>query len=334
MRQSSFALCVAAVVQFACGASAPFSSSASVGSGERSVEGSGRVPASGTLTAGIWDDSLNFERFAAFRDGQSSPLVDFTATEQQAAAAASRAPTNALDIAVVIDTTGSMSDEISWLKAEVAALAADVATAHPGAPQRWALVHYRDDGDEYVVRHIDFTTSVSDYRTSLTPLAAGGGGDFPEAPERALAQAVRLSWSRTPSTAKLVFWIADAPPHDDDVAPFSAAVRALRDRGVHVYPVASSGIDERTEYAMRASAQLTMGRYLFLTDDSGVGGPHKEPSIPCFVVTKLNHAVERAIASELAGSRVEVDPARVIRTVGNPEQGRCALGDGAVAHLF
>ncbi|MBL8917292.1 MAG: VWA domain-containing protein [Myxococcaceae bacterium] len=331
----SLLLLFSAAIHLGCG-SAPFS-----GTGERAATSAASAPvakgsgvSAGTLTAGIWDDSLNFDRFTAFRDAQSSPLVDFTAAEQQAAAGASRTATTALDIAVVIDTTGSMSDEIKWLKAEVAALSADVATTHPGAQQRWALVHYRDDGDQYVVRHDDFTANLSDYRSSLSPLAAGGGGDFPEAPERALAQAAQLSWSSAPSTAKLVFWIADAPPHDDDVAPFSAAVRALRDRGVHVYPVASSGIDERTEYAMRASAQLTMGRYLFLTDDSGVGAAHKEPSIPCYVVTKLNHAVERVIASELAGTRVEVDPAKVIRTAGNPEQGRCALGNGAVAHLF
>lgn len=288
----------------------------------------------GTLTAGIWDDSLNFDLFSTFRDSQSSPLVDLTAAEQQAAATATRSPTSALDIVLVIDTTGSMTDEIDWLKTEFAALVAQVAAAHPGVQQRWGLVHYRDDWDEYVVRHADFTTDTADYQAVLNTLAAGGGGDFPEAPERALARAASLSWSPSPSTAKLVFWLADAPPHDDDVASFSTAVRALRDASVHVYPIASSGIDERTEYAMRASAQVTMGRYLFLTDDSGVGAAHKAPSIPCFVVTKLNHAVLRVIDSELAGTRVAVDPTKIIRSVGNPVDGRCALGTNQTALLF
>ncbi len=63
-------------------------------------------------------------------------------------------------------------------------------------------------------------------------------------------------------------------------------MRAARSLDVHIYPVASSGVDELTELTMRSAAQLTGGRYLFLTDDSGVGGAHMEPSIPCYFVTK------------------------------------------------
>jgi hypothetical protein len=288
----------------------------------------------GTLTAGIWDDSLNFELFTAYRDAQKAPLADFTAEEQLAAAQASRSVATALDITLVIDTTGSMGDEISWLKTDFTAIASDVTAAHPGVPVRWGLVHYRDDGDEYVVRQADFTASVAAYQAGLAALGAGGGGDFPEVPERALAQAAQLSWDATSATGKLIFWIADAPPHDGQASAFSAAVRSLRDSGVHIYPVASSGIDERTEYAMRASAQLTLGRYLFLTDDSGVGDTHKTPSVPCYVVTKLSQAVERVVASELAGRPVAVEPQQVVRAVGGPVYGACTLQDGHMAHLF
>lgn len=290
----------------------------------------------GTLTAGTWDDTLNYPLFTAFRDAQQNRLADFTGTEQDAAtaAAANRAPTSALDVVLLVDTTGSMGDEITWLQTEFRAIADSVQAAHPGVPQRWALVHYRDDGDDYVVRHLDFTGDRASFQAALAALSANGGGDFPEAPDQALERAATLSWDGAATTAKLVFWVADAPPHDAAVARFSASVRALRDRGVHLYPVASSGIDVRTEYAMRASAQLTMGRYLFLTDDSGVGESHLEPSVPCYVVTKLNHAVERVIASELAGSRVVVDPAQVIRSVGNPVDGQCALESGGRATIF
>jgi Mg-chelatase subunit ChlD len=329
-------LCVIGCLPFlACGAaSPPASSSERTGGGGTSSVGSGNGTAAGTLTAGIWDDSLNFELFKTYRGTQTNRLADFTDAEQSAAAATQRTPATRLDIAVVVDTTGSMGDEIEWLQTELKAIADDVAAAHPGVPQRWALVHYRDEGDDYVVRFDDFTSSVSSFQLALAKLEAGGGGDFPEAPDQALAQAAALSWDVSGDTAKLVFWVADAPPHDGRAAEFSTTVRALQSKGAHVYPVASSGIDTRTEYAMRASAQLTLGRYLFLTDDSGVGGAHLEPSIPCYVVTKLNHAVERSIDSELAGARVEVDPAKVIRTVGSPMNGQCALQGGTVAQVF
>ncbi|MBL8951730.1 MAG: VWA domain-containing protein [Myxococcaceae bacterium] len=313
-----------------CGMSS--TSAARFGGGGSSTIGEG---AAGTLTAGIWDDSLNFELFTAYRDGQQGArLAELTPEEQAAAATETRGTTSALDVAFVVDTTGSMGDEIGWLKAEIKQLAADISAAHPNVPTRWGLVHYRDVGDDYVTRHVDFTTSVTAYQTSLDGLAPGGGGDFPEAPAAALAKAGTLQWGTAASTAKLIFWVADAPPHDNEAGEFTAAVRGLKSQGVHVYPVASSGIDERTEYAMRAAAQLTLGRYIFLTDDSGVGGQHKEPTIPCYVVSKLNHAIERSIDSELAGTRVELDPTKVIRSVGAPVDGKCSLDSGVVAHLF
>ncbi len=305
------------------------SGSASSGSGT----GSGTVPA-GVLTAGVWDDNLNFGLFKAYRDGLTQKLADFTPAEQDAAAAVVRSPKASLDVALVIDTTGSMGDEITYLQAEFTAISEAVQVQFPGVPQRWAVIAYRDTTDTYVIKGADFGTSVGWFQTQLNALSASGGGDFPEAPDQALAYASQLSWNPDPDAAHLAFWVADAPPHDDKAAPFSAAVRALATAGVHVYPVASSGIDEATEYAMRATAQLTQGRYVFLTDDSGVGGSHKEPSIPCYAVTHLDRAIVRAVGSELAGSALDVDPTDLVRTVGDPENGTCTLSSGAVAQMF
>ncbi|MCP4247404.1 MAG: VWA domain-containing protein, partial [bacterium] len=73
----------------------------------------------------------------------------------------------------------------------------------------------------------------------------------------------------------------------------------------------------------RMAALLTMSQYLFLTDDSGIGGPHAEPHIPCYVVERLDTLLFRMIATELAGHRVEADPEGSLRVVGNPVQGVC-----------
>jgi hypothetical protein len=290
--------------------------------------GDGQV-AAGTLTAGTWDDNLNFAFFETYRDGLglTDGIPSFTAEEQTAAnvASQSRTPKGSLDIALVIDTTGSMGDEISYLKAEFSAIAASIATRYPGVPQRWALIAYRDVVDDYIWKGVDFGTSASWLQQHLDPLVADGGGDFPEAADQALAQAVQLSWNPDAATARIVFWVADAPPHTTDMPAFASAIESLRDEGVHVYPVAASGIDAATEYTMRASAQLTLGRYVFLTDDSGVGDTHEVPEIPCFVVTKLDYAMKRVVASELSGTIDPVDTADVLRTVGSPTNGSCAL---------
>ena len=131
----------------------------------------------------------------------------------------------------------------------------------------------------------------------------------------------------------MAFLIADAPPHPEAVGDYLGAVDALRPLGVRLYPVAASGVDPEAEYLMRLGAEATLGRYLFLTDDSGLGDPHAEPHIPCYQVQKLNTLIGRMIASELSGTRVPADPTQIIRSVGDPEGGVCQLPGGEEAKL-
>ena len=85
---------------------------------------------------------------------------------------------------------------------------------------------------------------------------------------------------------------------------------------------------------MRTAAELTGGRYLFLTDDSGVGGSHKEPTIPCYFVTKLDTAIVRMVDIELSGKYREPDADEILRTGGNPTSGACTLGSGDTVLVF
>ncbi len=52
-----------------------------------------------------------------------------------------------LDLAFVIDATGSMGDEIEYLKNEVDGIASDVKAKFGNVPIRYALIVYRDHGD-------------------------------------------------------------------------------------------------------------------------------------------------------------------------------------------
>jgi hypothetical protein len=297
-----------------------------------------QVPA-GTLTAGAWDDNRNLDHFLDYRadllDQGMRGMLGFSVEDHEAAQelAVPRAHTS-LDISLVIDTTGSMGDELRYLQTEFLAISAQIEATYPAAEQRWSLVVYRDVGDEYTARQFDFTTDPVAFRGSLAAQAAGGGGDFPEAPEAAFQNMNQLDWRNDDATARLAFWVADAPHHDYNASALREAIQTAQDQGVHIYPVASSGVDELTELTMRSAAQLTGGRYLFLTDDSGVGGAHKEPSIPCYFVTKLDAAIQRMVDIEMSGAYHEPASAEILRAGGDPQNGACQLQSGSTVLVF
>jgi hypothetical protein len=74
---------------------------------------------------------------------------------------------------------------------------------------------------------------------------------------------------------------------------------------------------------MRQMAAFTLGQYIFLTDDSGVGGGHAEPHIPCYEVRLLHTLMLRVIQSAVEGAWVGGDADEVIRSVGFNENGAC-----------
>jgi len=260
-------------------------------------------------------------------DLTSQAVVASAATVKLTLAQTARPAVPALDLAFVVDTTGSMDDELSYLQTELDDIVSGIATQFPGISQRWGLVVYRDQGDAYVVRPFDFTSDLATFRQNLAAQSADGGGDEPEAVDQALAAANQLSW-RAGAVARVQFWIADAPHHLGREAAVVSALHGAVAKGVHIYPVAASGISDLGEFTMRTAAEVTGGRYLFLTDDSGIGGSHEEPHIPCYYVTTLESAMRRMVATELTGAYVAPTASEIIRTGGDPQSQLCTLSDG------
>lgn len=299
------------------------------------------LPQAGQLTAGVWDDNRNFDFWKPYLQKMTARSQDngmFSEQELVSARAESLAqqtPHSELDVQLLLDTTGSMGDELEYLQSEFDAIAAQLKTRFPNVTPRWSLVVYRDKGDEYVTRAFDFTADTARFRQNLRAQSAAGGGDTPEAVVEGMTKGLAQSWRSASNVAKLSFWVADAPAHPGEGRALAAAVRDAKKKGVHVYPVASSDTDDTAEYQMRATAQMTGGRYVFLTNDSGVGNSHAEPHIPCYNVTRLDHAIVRMISVELAGKYVEAESNQVVRQVGRPNKdGKCQLSSGLLVASF
>lgn len=201
------------------------------------------------------------------------------------------APSENIDVMFAIDTTGSMGDELSYLQSELKdVMRRSREESGRSLDMRLSVNLYRDEGDDYVVKSFPFRSNVGDAISDLESEGAAGGGDFPEAVDQALADAIDGHEWRSSAAARLLFLVLDAPPHTDQdvMSRYRDAVKAAAEKGVRIVPVTGSGIDKKTEYLMRASGIATGGTYTFLTDHSGIGGSHIEPTIGDYDVQYLN----------------------------------------------
>lgn len=204
-----------------------------------------------------------------------------------------------VDIAFVVDATGSMGDEIAYLKMELSDVIVRSKSISDKLQFRYANVFYRDLTDDYITKHHDFTDILSAATTFIEGQSAAGGGDGPEAVEIALDTAINhLSWS-SKARARLLFLVLDAPPHNTPEIQEKMRILSAQaaEKGIRIIPVSASGIDKATEYLLRSVALATNGTYTFVTNHSGIGNPHIEPSTDEYEVELLNEMLIRLIKS-------------------------------------
>lgn len=211
------------------------------------------------------------------------------------------APNDLVDVAFVVDATGSMQDEIDFLKDEMNDIIYRSKRIGDRLSFRFANVFYRDLGDSeiFTTRSMDFTRVLSTAVNFISEQYADGGGDTPEAVEVALDSAINhLSWSAE-ARARILFLVLDAGPHINPAVQQRMKLLAAQAaaKGIRIVPVAASGTDKAAEYLLRSLALATNGTYTFLTDHSGVGGAHMAPSTDHFEVESLNDLLVRVLKS-------------------------------------
>ena len=205
-------------------------------------------------------------------------------------------PTNQVQIAFMVDATGSMGDELEFLKMDLKKVINEVQKTNTQLKISTATVFYRDEGDEYVVKHSPFTEDINQTTEFISQQRADGGGDFPEAVDKALVQLNQLQWQPEART-RIAFLVLDAPPHNKPavISSIQYSVKTAAARGIKLIPVVASGIDKTTEFLMRFIAMYTNGTYVFITDHSGIGNKHLEPSVGEYQVEKLSDLMVRLI---------------------------------------
>ena len=214
-----------------------------------------------------------------------------------------RAPaTRALDLAFMIDVTGSMEDELRFVNREVADIVARVRAEVPEASVRVGAVFYRDRNDTPALQRIAFSGDVAGFARAMTSVHASGGGDYPEDMHAGLHQALAgLGW-RSGNVARVLVAIADAPPknYGTGFGHREAMLHASR-AGIRLLPVAASGADREVEFLFRAMGAATSTPYVYLTDDSGLGNPHMEADTDRVAVEYFHDLLTRMVIDDIHG---------------------------------
>jgi hypothetical protein len=176
----------------------------------------------------------------------------------------------ALDLHFLLDTTGSMGDEIEQLRTSLDAIATKLDALPQKPAVHYGLTVYRDTQDAYVVRSHDFT-DLETFRKELARTTADGGGDTPEDLDDAFHDAVNGPAWDSDGAVQIVFLVADASPHLGDQGPTSYAkdVLVAQRKGIEVVPLAASGTDDPAELVFRQLEEYTLGTFFFLTYGTG-----------------------------------------------------------------
>ncbi|XP_045198145.2 uncharacterized protein LOC123552496 [Mercenaria mercenaria] len=208
---------------------------------------------------------------------------------------------NVLDLAFIMDTTGSMGSYIDSARQNIRTLVDKIA-GRDNTDLRVALVEYRDHPPQertFVTRTHDFTRSIKTMKRWLRKAHAHGGGDGPEAVAEGLYDvATKLSWR--PEAAKISVLISDAPPHGlvpSEDRSFQEGspnghdpieiVRDLTKREITLYSVGCEpSINKYKDFFMML-AYSTGGQYIPLSDpehliDAIIGGAQEEMSLQKF----------------------------------------------------
>lgn len=243
-----------------------------------------------TIEYSLSVDGVDYtEPLAITAKGDEELNINFVVSEAKQAEAKA-------DIAFIVDATGSMGDEIDFLKSDLDDII-EKAKSGNNVDLRTAAVVYRDEGDDYLTRYDNFSSDLSKTQSFISKQNAGGGGDTPEAVHSALeATLQKLSWDES-ARARIAFIILDAPAHHEDkiIKSLQNSIKLFAKNGIKLIPVAASGVDKPAEFMLRFFDLATGGTYVFLTDDSGIGYHHMEASVGDFEVEILADLMARLI---------------------------------------
>lgn len=176
-----------------------------------------------------------------------------------------------IEVAFVLDATGSMADLIAGAKKKIWSIANTIVDTNPQAEIKMSIVAYRDRGDAYVIKPFELTNDIQGIYGNLMKIEAEGGGDTEESVNEALDHAVRkLNWTTDDNAKRIIFLVGDAPPHMDydNERQYPEILKRAKTEGIVVNTVLA-GDDPDTRKIWKEIAQTGNGRFVAIPQDGG-----------------------------------------------------------------
>jgi hypothetical protein len=175
-----------------------------------------------------------------------------------------------IDLAICLDTSGSMTGLIDATRRKLWQVVSDLATARPAPVLRVALLTFGSPGNDaagHVVVQTDLTTDLDLVSERLFALSTNGGEEYVG---RVVQSALdRLAWTRS-DAAKILFVAGNESADQDTVAPFRRVVSRAAELGIRVNSIYCGGADDADAGGWREVAALGRGRFANIDQNDAV----------------------------------------------------------------
>ena len=177
---------------------------------------------------------------------------------------------NAIDLAICLDTSGSMDGLIDAARTKLWAIVNDLALVDPTPTLRVALLSYGNDGHNaengWVAVETDFTDDLDLVSERLFMLSTNGGTEYVG---RVLNRAGGLDWNESDDALRIIVLAGNESADQDRVIPFRDVCGRLVARDIVVNAIYCGPDSDDVASGWREIAELSDGRYASIDQNRG-----------------------------------------------------------------
>jgi len=199
----------------------------------------------------------------------TAALVALSAATISRAAPGPDSSSKNIDVAILLDTSGSMDGLIDSAKLKLWTIVNDLAKVEPTPTLRVALYQFGNDsldrGNGWVRKELDLTIDLDEAYNKLNPLRTNGGTEYAT---RATRDALNeLKWSEDKDALRLIFVCGNEPVNQDKSNSIEAVAEIARKKGIFVNTIYCGRSTHPESNLWKDFAAMSGGKYMNIDQD-------------------------------------------------------------------